>query len=70
VEEVTSGRRMLNNKKLYDVSFCRQTIDEKENCIQDFGGKKMKERNRLRRRFILEANFDICLRGVGWKNMD
>jgi len=39
-EEVTYGRRMLNNKKLYDLSFCRQTNEEEENYIQDFGGKR------------------------------
>jgi hypothetical protein len=39
VEEVTYGRRMLNDKMLYDLYFCRQTNEEEENCIKDFGGK-------------------------------
>lgn len=39
VEEVTYGRRRLNNKKLYDMPFCRQTKEGGENYIQDFGGK-------------------------------
>lgn len=30
----------------------------------------MKGRDRLRRRYVLEGNFEICLRGIGWKNVD
>jgi len=63
VEEVTYGRRMLNNKKLYDLSFCRQTIEEEENCIQDFVGKMMKERDHLIRRYIMEGILIFVLEG-------
>jgi len=34
MEELTYGRRMLNNKKLYDLFFCRQTNEEEENYIR------------------------------------
>ena len=28
------------------------------------------EKNRLRRRYIMEGNFEIFLRGIGWKIME